>query len=66
MMKKVDVDMIILRTFDGKSSRFNYFLSLLILVVGFYYFFEYYDPNTCHVCIGGLLCLLLVLHDGNR
>ena len=50
MMKKWDVDKIILRTFDGKTDRFNYFLSLLILVVGFYYFFEYYDPNTCHVC----------------
>lgn len=50
MMKKWEVDMIILRTFDGKTGRFNYFLSLLILVVGFYYFFEYYDPNTCHVC----------------
>ena len=50
MMKKFDVDKLIFKAFGSKTGRFNYFLSLLIIVVGFYYFFEYYDPNTCHVC----------------
>ena len=50
MMKKSDVCNNNLRLFGGQTGRFNYFLSLLIIVVGFYYFFEHYDPNTCHVC----------------
>jgi hypothetical protein len=33
-MKKSDVDKLIVKTFGGKTGRFNHFLSLLILVVG--------------------------------
>lgn len=50
MIKNLDIDKIIPKAFDGKTGRFNYFLSLLIIVIGFYYFFEYYNPYTCHVC----------------
>ena len=49
-MKGFDIDKLIIVSLGGKTGRFNYFLSLLIIVVGFYYFFEHYDPNTCHVC----------------
>ena len=49
-MKKFDVDKLIFKAFGGKTGRFNYFLSLLIVVVGFNFFLEYYNPNTCHVC----------------
>jgi len=49
-MKGFDIDKLIIGSLGGKTGRFNYFLSLLIIVVGFFYFFEHYDPNTCHVC----------------
>ena len=71
MMKKFDVDKLIFKAFGSKTGRFNYFLSLLIIVVGFFYFFEHYDPNTCHVCFpimrfpwGELVGLLFILALG--
>lgn len=70
-MQKLAINKIILKTFGGKTGRFNYFLSLLIIVVGVYYFFEYYDPNTCHVCFpimsfpwGKLVGLLVMMALG--
>jgi len=70
-MKGFDIDKLIIVSLGGKTGRFNYFLSLLIIVVGFYYFFEHYDPNTCHVCFpimrfpwGELVGLLFILALG--
>jgi len=70
-MKGFDIDKLIIGSLGGKTGRFNYFLSLLIIVVGFFYFFEHYDPNTCHVCFpimrfpwGELVGLLFILALG--
>ena len=70
-MKGFDIDKLIIGSLGGKTGRSNYFLSLLIIVVGFFYFFEHYDPNTCHVCFpiirfpwGELAGLLFILALG--
>lgn len=70
-MKLLTFDEIILKIFGGKTGRFDYLLSLLIIVVGIYYFFEHYDPNTCHVCFpitsfpwGELFGLLVIMALG--
>ena len=60
-MKGFDIDKLIIVSLGGKTGRFNYFLSLLIIVVGFYYFFEHYDPNTCLALGGFYSCFLFCL-----
>lgn len=49
-MKGFDLDKLIDKALGDETGRFNYFLSLLIVVVGFNFFLEYYNPDTCHVC----------------
>lgn len=36
--------------FYGKTGRFNYFMSLLIVAVAFYYLYEFYLMDNCLVC----------------
>lgn len=49
-MIKLDFDNLIVRTFGGKTGRFNYFLSVLIVLVGFYYLNTFYFSDRCLVC----------------
>ena len=52
-MNNLSFDILWLRInnlFYRKKGRFAYFLSLLIVLVGCYYLFEFYNPNKCHVC----------------
>lgn len=52
-MSRLSFDILILRItnlFYRKKDRFAYFLSFLIVVVGCYYLFEFYNPDKCHVC----------------
>jgi uncharacterized membrane protein YhaH (DUF805 family) len=52
-MNHISFDILWLRIvnlFYRKKGRFAYFLSLLIVLVGCYYLFEFYNPNKCHVC----------------
>lgn len=46
----LDFDNLIVRTFGGKTGRFNYFLSVLIVLVGFYYLNTFYFSDRCLVC----------------
>lgn len=49
-MIKLDFDNLKIRTFGGKTGRFNYFLSVLIVLVGFYYLDTFYFSDRCLVC----------------
>ncbi len=40
----------IVSLFCGKTGRLSYLLSFLIVIVVFYYMFEFYNPYKCHVC----------------
>jgi len=49
-MKNVNLDEIILWTFGGRTGRFNYFLSLIIVIVGNYYLDVFCFSERCLVC----------------
>lgn len=47
---KLGFDKLIIRTFGGKTGRLNYFLSVLIVWIGFYYLDTFYFSDSCLVC----------------
>lgn len=49
-MKILNLDEIILKTFGSRTGRFNYFLSILIVIVGFYYIDTFFYSDRCLVC----------------
>lgn len=49
-MKMLNFDKIIIWTFGGRTGRFNYFLSLLIVIVGFEYLHTFFYSDRCLVC----------------
>lgn len=48
--KKECMDRLIEFLFYGKSGRFSYLLSLMIVIIVFCFVFEYSNPDRCYVC----------------